>query len=54
MYLPAQGASITNLPSAPPATAFISFRESVNNATVGYSMHLPDKESSTTPVNIIF
>ncbi|MPN52781.1 hypothetical protein SDC9_200444 [bioreactor metagenome] len=45
---------MTNFPSAPPATALISFRESVNNATVGYSILLPDKESTTIPVSVIF
>ena len=54
MYFPAFGASIINLPSAPPATALISFKESVKSATVGYSMLFPDKESITIPVIVIF
>ena len=42
-----------NLPSAPPATALISLRESVKIATVGYSIVFPESESATTPVIVI-
>ena len=54
MYFPLFGASMINFPSAPPATALSSFKESVKSATVGYSILLPDVESTTIPVIVIF